>query len=207
MRRSIIILFFLLTTLETIFSQQAKSIIRLQSERSTITINQGKCKYILITVDQKGDSLKSSIKSIKGNNLSIFQNEITIIPLYEKSEMVTKSCIKQKTESIYPHNSAPININIKNISQIFYKSKTAAECSEVGTILTIIGSLTTFIVAPLASINYSNGTINSQTYYTYAATGIGLCAISIPLFLFSKEHHYHLMIPKNPNEKQWKLVQ
>ncbi|RLD57557.1 MAG: hypothetical protein DRI97_05080 [Bacteroidetes bacterium] len=55
----------------------------------------------------------------------------------------------------------------------------------------IISALTTFVVAPLVSINYKDGTFNSNTYKNWALAGTAGMAISIPITIFSSKSKRH----------------
>ncbi|MEI7981574.1 MAG: hypothetical protein WCI71_07955 [Bacteroidota bacterium] len=191
--------------INTCHSQQDKAALHLKSNGITFTIKQNRCKYISITSHQEGDSLKSFAKSVEGKFISSTSLEIIMTPSYSKTSRLGYDSLKQNTETFYPLNYNPISLKVKDISVIGYQSKSAHNCLVAGKILMTIGIITTFIVAPLASINYNTGSINSQRYYTLAATGLGLYVVSIPLFILSKEKKFYLKLPKNSKEKVWRL--
>jgi hypothetical protein len=188
------------------FSQEDSKQIFLKSNKSTYTINSKRCNYIRLTLNQEGDSLKYFITSIQGQLFTISPNEIGLIPKYSKILKISNDCLKTKTETKYPANSNPIVFPVDKINVLSYQSNAANSCLVVGGILTVIGSLTTIIVAPLVSIDYKTGNINSQLYYKVAAVGLGLGIISIPLFIFSKEKKFYLKGSKSSKEKTWQIV-
>ncbi len=204
MRRRLFFSLFFSIAFYSCYAQQGEATIHLQSDKSTFTIRQNKIYYIEITGNLENDSVKS-IKSLKGKFISSSSHEIMLIPSRSTIKSINKDSIKQSIETFYPLNTRPVSFRYDDISMISYQSNSAHNCLVSAKIMTVIGLLTTFVVAPLASIDYRNGSINSRTYFTFAATGLGLYILSIPLFLISKEKKFHLNLNGNSKEKCWKV--
>lgn len=51
----------------------------------------------------------------------------------------------------------------------------------------IFSAITTFVIAPLVSIDYQQGTFNSNTYRNWALAGTAGMAVSFPLVIFSNK--------------------
>jgi hypothetical protein len=199
------LLFFLFSTAIS-FSQKDEKRIFLKSNKSTFTIKSERCNYIRLTFNQEGDSLKYFTTSIKGQLLSASPSEISLTPAYLKTIKISNDCFNQKTETTYPQNSNSIAFKVDKINVLSYQSNAANGCLVAGAILTFIGSLTTLIVAPLVSIDYKTGAINSQRYYKVAAIGLGLGIVSIPLFVLSKEKKFFLKASKDSKRKTWQVI-
>jgi hypothetical protein len=203
--RLLFLLLFLLTAAVS-FSQKNEVRIFLKSNKSTFTIKTERCNYVRLTLNQEGDSMKHFITSIQGQLLTSSLTEIALTPAYSKTIKVSNDCFYEKREITYPQNSNPIVFPVGKIDVLSYQSNAADNCLVTGGVLTFIGSLTTLIVAPLVSIDYKTGNINSRRYVKVAAAGLGLGIVSIPLFVFSKEKKFHLKASKDSKGKTWQII-
>jgi hypothetical protein len=206
MRSVFSVLFFFLISTVISFAQNGEKRIFLKSGKSTFTIKSERCNYIRLTFYQEGDSLKYYTTSIKGQLLTASPIEISLTPNYSKSIKVRNDCFNQNSETTYPLNAGPITFKVNEINVLSYQTNAASSCLVIGGILTLIGSVTTLIIAPLLSIDYKTGNFNSQHYYTIAAVGLGMGVVSIPLFIFSKEKKFFLKQPKGLKGKTWQII-
>ena len=76
-------------------------------------------------------------------------------------------------------------ISLDDISLIKYRNKSAIVFRKISTITFWTSFLTTIMVAPLASINYKQGTFNFDRYKTIVAVGGAGIAVSIPILILS----------------------
>jgi len=100
-----------------------------------------------------------------------------------------------------------VDIDINSIKLISYQDASSQNRYGVGTFFYILGGFTSLVVAPLISINYSDGTFNEQRYFRTAGIGAGLVCIGVPLAIFGNPKKYHFM-PKNEKhpKKLWRIV-
>jgi hypothetical protein len=74
----------------------------------------------------------------------------------------------------------------------------------VGANLISFGALTALLVAPLASINYGNGSFNKDRYFSIAGAGLASVAVGIPLVSFTGGKFYLLQPPDAvPDRDHW----
>jgi hypothetical protein len=135
------------------------------------------------------DSLKSE-DLFEGKFLEV-RNDSLIIDLERRITFVRFENGMLKQESLskgfdtkplpYIEEAVPLS----EISMIRYRSKPAKVFRKIGTITFWTSFATIALVAPLASINYRQGTFNFDRYKTIImAGGIGI-GISIPMLVFS----------------------
>jgi len=189
------------------FSQPRETWIFLKSGKSTFTIKSEKCSYIKLTFNQEGDSLRYFTTSIQGQLVSATPTDITLIPASSQTMKVSHDCFRQRTETWYPQKSEPVVFPADKINVLSYQSNAASNGLAVGGALIIIGSLVTGIIAPLTSINFKTGKINSRQYAAIAAAGLGLGIISIPICILSVDKVFNLKASKNSKRETWEIVQ
>mgnify|MGYP001814383763 CR=1 FL=1 len=135
------------------------------------------------------DSINMMVKEINTSTMldSVLRKQITITG-------------KKWPKEAYKSESYALD----NIRLIRYQNRTAHVFTKIGTNLLIASLLTATIVAPLASINYNDGTFNMDTYKSVLiAGGIGF-VVSIPILIFSQKKYIHLEKGKfKPKKKRY----
>jgi hypothetical protein len=66
-------------------------------------------------------------------------------------------------------------------------SRSYEKLEGAGIVGVVFSALTTFVVAPLVSINYQEGSFNSNTYRNWALAGTAGMAVSFPFIIFSNK--------------------
>ena len=92
-----------------------------------------------------------------------------------------------------------------NIFLIKYKSRTADTFTNIGHFILSLGTITSLIVAPLISINYSNGNFNTKLYYSCALSGLAAATISIPMVVLSRAKNVKFCPRGYSKEEPWKF--
>lgn len=141
---------------------------------------------------QKTDTLKSW-KRIDGKLLNVGIDSITVEFHKEHyRKQVTTPLATTITSKTIDYNDSVFgkqfseSYAIDDIDYIdFIRSNETWE--SIGIAGIICSALTTFVVAPLVSINYKDGTFNSNTYKNWALAGTAGMAISIPIAIFSSK--------------------
>jgi len=139
---------------------------------------------------QKTDTLKSW-KRIEGKLLNVGTDSLTI---ELKKEHYSKQLISpvgpSTTRKTIVYNDSvsgkPFSESyaIDDIDYVDFIRKSET-LEGIGIAGVICSALTTFVVAPLVSINYKDGTFNANTYKNWALAGTAGMAISFPLMIFS----------------------
>lgn len=141
---------------------------------------------------QKTDTLKSW-KRIEGKLLNVGIDSLTVAIQKEHYNQVAITPIVSTTTSKTVVYNDSIYVNpfsgsyaIDDIDYIDF-IRTNETWEGIGIAGIICSALTTFVVAPLVSINYKDGTFNSNTYKNWALAGTAGMAISIPIVIFSSK--------------------
>lgn len=202
--KSIYLILFTFLIIPT-FGQMSEPVVILESGDSLYKIKPKKTFITRFTMVSTLDSAYSITKYYNGNIISVTSSALQIIPTYELINETIDECSNIKTGITYPPDASPIFLNKEDISMIRFQTNAGNSSMITGTVLTFIGALTTSVIAPLISINYNTGEINSDRYINCALTGVGFCVISIPLFVVSKEKKFRLKPQANANEQLWHI--
>jgi hypothetical protein len=73
----------------------------------------------------------------------------------------------------------------------------------MGSIISVFSVSALLLAAPLVSINYKNGTFNSNRYFSWAYTSMAGIAISLPISILSKEKKYKLTLRNKVKDKKY----
>jgi len=160
----------------------------MQKGNKSKSLNVNKLEHLKISIDISGDSLTSGVSEVTGRLDGYAFDTLWVVPTSELIEKKDRNDISKTINITYPsYNDQTIKIARDKIFLIKYKSKTSESLTNLAFFFSGIGELATLIVAPLISINYSNGNFNRHLYYSCALGGIAMAGISIPFFVFSKE--------------------
>lgn len=100
-----------------------------------------------------------------------------------------------------------VDVDINSIKLISYQDASSQNRYGVGTFFYVLGGVTSLVVAPLISINYSKGTFNEKRYFRTLGIGAGLVCIGVPLAIFGNPKKFYFM-PKNKKHTKnlWRIV-
>jgi len=188
-----------------------------QSELKTMNIYNGhkfksldltnKGNYIMFVEEVNyGDSVVYKLE-VKGAPTFLSGNELTILAECVKASVTYADSInyinkQYRTLESYPKEK----IDIENISHIIYQSDRAGIREEGGYAMIFIGSIVSLVVAPLISIDYSNGGFRTKRYFTTVGIGAGMIGVGIPLTVFNKKKEFYFKRPQDKAVKSlWKI--
>jgi len=142
---------------------------------------------------QNTDTLKSW-KRIDGKLLNVGIDSLTVVFQKEYySQLLISPLASTTTNKTIDYNDSVYGKQFSKsyaIDDIDYIDviRSHETWETIGITGVICSALTTFVVAPLVSINYKDGTFNSNTYKNWALAGTAGMAISIPIAIFSSSN-------------------
>ena len=193
-QRALTVLIILVTT-QAIFAQD-----------NTITLNRGNRTKIItkkhITYFYQIPKIigKDSIRLYYGGNLvKVTADSIFLKPIYsglhtyhpDKRELNAKNYFLNDTITI-------VALKISDLDQITVHSKSAENLTNTG----FLAAFTLLVVAPLVSINYKNGTFDTNRY---AKVGGISTAIMIPCFVVGLNFDFRTFNIKS-GKKKWTII-
>lgn len=91
---------------------------------------------------------------------------------------------------------------LSDINMILYQNKSSQVFTKIGTYLLVASIVTAAVAAPLASINYKDGTFNMDTYKSMVIAGGAGIVVSIPILIFSQQRYVNLKQGKTKRRRK-----
>lgn len=91
---------------------------------------------------------------------------------------------------------------LSGINMIRYQNRSGHVFTKIGIYLMVASLVTAAVAAPLASINYKDGTFNMDTYKSLVIAGGAGVVISIPILIFSQQRYVNLKHGKTKSKKK-----
>lgn len=98
-------------------------------------------------------------------------------------------------------------IPIPKIDWIEYTSPSAATGQTIGSLLVTVGIYSLLIATPIASINSKKGIFDREKAYLVGGASLGLVALSVPFFAFSRTKQYKINKDVfSEDQEYWRVV-
>ena len=110
--------------------------------------------------------------------------------------MTFNNGLAKKEEVSYPNIKALqyISYAIPDIDRLTYRNK-GRKAGRIWEDPHHLGALSTLVVAPLLSIDYSKGTFNSSQYFRLAGYSLGVTGVGAALLIGSKKRRFDIQRP------------
>lgn len=170
--------------------------------------------YLVNNLDNsKSIKLKSSFILGYNNNLhptktvqdySTFSSTITrhtvdSLELQIIQEIRYYNVTAKESSTCYDNKYRVLWVNKEQIYNIKYSSPTRQTANTLSNVFIGVSAFTSLFVAPLVSINYTNGEFNNDLYYKVAGAGLVGIAIGIPTSILTKEKSYSINNTQSKN--------
>ncbi|MCO6478775.1 MAG: hypothetical protein J5I94_19225 [Phaeodactylibacter sp.] len=145
----------------------------------------------------EGPELAFGYRLLKGQLKDTNRGLIRVLPVDEEKTLRFSNGLSRKEDIEYTdiRNVPPISLPITDISHITYRKKGAKDWSNMGALITTLGALSALVVAPLASIDYSEGKMNSDLYFRWAGYSLGLTGVGVAMIIGGKKRHFDIQRP------------
>ena len=205
MRRRLIIALTIISTVLGVKSQDVIKSFIIENRTTEKTIVCDSFNYLRIIASYNTVIANDSTRSLNGKVLGLTNKKLTIAPTIDITNidyLCDSSFYSKKWENKYKYTT---NIDFSDILKIEYQSYSAHNWEAFGVASIFIGGLTTLIISPLISINYKNGSFNSDRYFKSAAFGLGLVSFGIPITILAKEKTYYFKDHEPKKKKIWRI--
>jgi hypothetical protein len=92
----------------------------------------------------------------------------------------------------YRYNPHILKVDANKIISLQCNSQSREKIFNTGIVISTLSAITTLVIAPLVSMNYKTGKINSATYLTVAGIGLAGWTVNIPLMTIFRSKVYNL---------------
>jgi hypothetical protein len=205
MRRRLIITLTLFSILLNVKSQDVIKSFNIEHRSTEKTIVCDSFNYLRIIASYNTVIANDSSRYLNGKILGLSNKKLTIAPTIDITNidyLCDSSFYSKKWQNEYKYTT---NIDFSDILKIEYQSYSAHNWEAFGVGSILIGGLTTLIISPLISINYKNGSFNSDRYFKSAALGLGLVSFGIPITILAKKKTYYFKNHGPKKKKIWRI--
>ena len=187
-------------------SQSIVNSIKLTDGKKTKKLFYNQGHYIEYILTTNIDTTISIFRHVQGSVTKITKDSLILLMTEDDLFQRNSDCSLIEINKSYRYPNDYLKIRLDQLTQINYESKTAINWKNIGISSIIIGSLTSLILAPLISINYKTGQVNSTRYITCASIGLAFIVVCIPIVATSHERKYYFDKKYAPEKcKIWKL--
>lgn len=164
---------------------------------------------IQLTVNLNRQGVDFGQRVIHGKLDTVESRLIKVLPEEEVQIMVLDNGLKKVTTTEYANLKGlkPLSVEISGLDEIAYRGKNGLKWDGIGSLLTTLGGLSALVVAPLASIDYSDGSFNQDLYYQWAGYSLAATGAGVAILLANKKKQYAIQQNNQPaSTKSWKVL-
>jgi hypothetical protein len=157
----------------------------------------------------QGPDISEGDKTIEGELTQIKGQYIQVLPEYDQRVIVFKNGLRKESSNDYEQLKGlqPLSVELNGLYQIGYRSARAKKTEAIGGLLTVFGGLSALVVAPLVSIDYSDGSFNKDRYYEWAGTSLAATGLGVAFLVGSSRKKYRIQSPGDEKDnKLWRIV-
>ena len=162
----------------------------------------------LISYDFSNDSVSKKTE-ISGTIGCVNDSVLTYLVWSESIKILKKNGCKSSTVNEYWlagnfDNIEPRKLKIKDFQLFEYISPERDVLHSFGNQIVGFSVISTFLIAPLSSINFKTGDFNAKQYYSWAKAGLISFSVGLPLSLLTKPRQYKLTLKNSiKNADYW----
>ena len=174
---------------------QGQVVLRNSLSGNTKTLKQG--GYATLSIPVSGPDISCGYRKLQGKLLDGGKGLLRLEPQEEIRTVTFSSGLQKEDKSSYEgiSNLPAMSVAKVDIDYISYRSKNAEAYHNSGLVITTLGALTALVVAPLVSLNYSEGAFNSDRYFRWAGISLGATGVGVAMTLGTKKRGFQLQRP------------
>lgn len=171
---------------------QGQVVIRNSLTGATKTLKQG--GYVTLSIPVSGPEVDCGYRKVKGKLLEGSKGLLQMEPKEEIKTITFSSGLRKEDKAIYEgiNNLPPMSVAMTEIEYLSYRSNNGENYHNIGLTITTLGVLAALVAAPLASLNYSDGTFNSGRYFRWAGISLGATGLGVAMTLGTKKRGFQL---------------
>ena len=198
------ILFALLLSTNIGFSQLTLKNVTSGKEK---TLKEGGDIRLSVNMDRSGYTYGKRI--LDGQLVRGTDKRVKIIPAIEEQHITLDNGLRKVNITEYDELKGlqALSIEVPQLEAIAYRSHFAKKLERTGRSLTIIGSISALLVAPLVSIDYKNGDFDKDRYFLWAGSSLAATGLGVGILIGSGKKKYQIKAPgQTTSSKQWTII-
>lgn len=149
----------------------------------------------------------SGFKKVSGFIQDATDTTVKILVESENMEIEMRNGVISTIENDYSLATEFRTLRIQDVSYLKYSNPFRKTFNSAGSTISTLSLLSGLLIAPLVSMDFSNGVFNSTRYLNWTKASIGGLAIGIPITLLSKPRTYEVTANRMKGDRKfWVIV-
>jgi hypothetical protein len=172
-----------------------------------ITLKPG--STVNLHLDMPGTQMsRTNTRVLTGELMVPGRGLLLALPSEDRKQYVFENGLRREDITSYDEvlNRNPFRLPPGGIRQISYRTPAGDRLNKAGKILMVAGAAGALLVAPLASINYGEGSFNSDQYFRIAGYSLATAGVGFVVKLGTRKRDFAILQPgESPDKKRWTL--
>ncbi len=164
----------------------------ISSGKKEKTLKTDGAQFLEFSFNITGDSLNCGTQSFSGKILSLNEQLISFQPETESLNITRLDGTVMQSKTKYPAGAATVVLPAGAIGMVRYQSEAARNWYNLGGTMTVVGGITSLILAPLMSIEYGAGGFNEDRFFRWSGAGLASVSLGVPMMILTKKKKYYL---------------
>jgi len=133
---------------------------------------------------------------------------LQILPAEETKRYLFENGLKREDKTYYEEllGRQPYRLPLEEVNSIQYRTPAIEGLNKAGKILMVAGGAGALLVAPLASIDYGEGSFNGDRYFRIAGYSLITAGVGVGLNLSTRKRDFAILQPgESPQKNRWTL--
>lgn len=133
---------------------------------------------------------------------------LQILPAEETKRYLFENGLKREDKTYYEEllGRQPYRLPLEEVNSIHYRTPAIEGLNKAGKILMVAGGAGALLVAPLASIDYGEGSFNGDRYFRIAGYSLITAGVGVGLNLSTRKRDFAILQPgESPQKNRWTL--
>lgn len=173
----------------------------------TITLKPG--STVNLHLHMPGTQMSSTNTRVLTGELGVPARGLLLIsPLEDHKRYIFENGLQREDKTFYEavQGRNPFRLPLDEVSKISYRTPAGDQLNKAGKILMAAGAAGALLVAPLASIDYGEGSFNVDQYFRIAGYSLVTAGIGFAVKLGTRKREYAVLQPgESPDKNRWTL--
>lgn len=133
---------------------------------------------------------------------------LQILPVQETKQYIFENGLQREDKAYYEAllGRQPFRLPLEEVNFIQYGTPAVERLNKTGKILMAAGAAGALLVAPLASIDYGEGSFNGDRYFRIAGYSLITAGVGIGVQLGTRKRNFAILQPgESPDKNRWTL--
>ncbi|MEQ8706631.1 MAG: hypothetical protein RIC19_22050 [Phaeodactylibacter sp.] len=133
---------------------------------------------------------------------------LQILPVEETKQYIFENGLQREDKTYYEEllGRQPYRLPLEEVHLICYRTPAVERLNKAGKALMAAGAAGALLVAPLASIDYGEGSFNSDRYFRITGYSLITAGVGVAVKLSTRKRNFAILQPgESPDKNRWTL--